>query len=139
MALEEALKRFQDQTGKPLKFLQAFHVLKEAPKYKMIGAAVPSSTVTHSESLDELDIERPPGNKRAKKDSLVAEQRNEQRRQLAEAARDLVRIAEEKKQIAEDQLAFQLFSSDPNSDESKEFMKLKRQEYLAKYKLRLEQ
>ena len=113
IALEESLKRFQDQTGKPFKFLDAFHTLKEAPKYKMIGAAVPSPDANPADSAMDEEAERPPGNKREKKNHAIDDKREERRQQLVDAARDLVRIAEEKKQIAEDQLAryFLLYAS----------------------------
>jgi hypothetical protein len=138
MAMDESLKRFQEQTRKPFKFLQAFKILQEVPKFKLIGAHVPTENTNPSVGLDGEESERPVGGKQAKKTIPGDQDRDERHKQLAQAAEDLVKIAEEKQQIAEDQFTLQLFRQNPDSMESKEFMMLKRQEYLNKYKRRLE-
>ena len=78
------------------------------------------------------------GNKRAKKNQKnEAEEKHVARlEEITAAAKAMAKASEKRNRLKEDKIAFIFFQDDPDSEEAKEFKKMKRQEYLQRLKNR---
>ena len=144
MAFDEATKMYKEVTKRSFhKFVEAYEVLKHAPKFKIVPAGRPG-TISHvlEQNQNEHDPfqpqQRPLGNKRAKKNhnNEAEEKRVARLEEITAAAKAMAKASEERNRLNEDKIAFIFFQDDPDSEEAKEFKKMKRQEYLQRLKNR---
>ena len=143
MVVDEALHRYNDEMQASFKYMAGYNLLKTCPKFMLVkktnetGTDVVGAAVENSADKSFVSPPRPTGSKKAKKQKLETPDPDERRKQLYDAASKIAMVADEKKNIAEDKFAMKLFAMDPESDEAKEFFKLKRLEYLQKMKSRI--
>jgi hypothetical protein len=141
MAFQEALSRHLETEKKPFKLIPVYKILKQEEKYKLIGlsrrADSSASDNDGAENKDPAPVERPTGNKKAKKSNDEKEEEREGRRQqLAQTASQMAKAADERNRMLEDQIAMKLFQQNQSAPESLEFFAIKRAEYLRRLRAR---
>ena len=147
MAFDEALSHYKDITKKAFhKFIDAYKVLKDAPKFKIVAASRPNKVLFDEENESPQTfqpIERPIGTKRAKRDREAGRLDSDVKRaarleEISAAAKAMAKASEERNRLNEDKFTLSLFQNDPNSADSQEFMRLNRAEYIKRLKERVQ-
>ena len=143
-AIEEAMKRYLILMKKPFKFMEPYKLLKPCPKFQLFEKSGTPSTTETKKDMNEPDTafttpERPIGQaaaKRRRKEGVAFNEGDlaESSIRIMQAAEKIAAAADERRRLAEERNMMLLFEQDPSAEESKEFFRLKRQQYLQKVK-----